>query len=119
MNLQTGNGCHQAHVAEQAARRGTGERPRVLDGIFRVLSGALWRDLPDSFGPYTPCYNCLVRWRRAGVWGKIMSALARIHNAAVQMIDTSVLRVHQHGACVTNQFATSSDLSKSAKAVPN
>jgi transposase len=30
-----------------------------------------------------------------------MSALARAHDAAVQMIDTSIVRVHQHGACVT------------------
>jgi transposase len=31
------------------------------------------------------CYNRFVRWRRAGVWGKIMNALARAHDAAVQM----------------------------------
>src|SRR5262245_17260457 len=50
---------------------------RVLNGIFWVLrSGAPWRDLPDSFGPYTTCYNRFVRWRRAGVWGQIMNALA-------------------------------------------
>ena len=75
---------------------------RVLNGIFWVLrSGAPWRDLPDSFGPYTTCYNRFVRWRLAGVWGKIMNALARAHDAAVQMIDTSIVRVHQHGACIT------------------
>lgn len=74
---------------------------RVLNGIFWVLrSGAPWRDLPDSFGPYTTCYNRFVRWRRAGVWGKIMNALARDRDAAVQMIDTSIVRVHQH-ACIT------------------
>jgi len=61
---------------------------RVLNGIFWVLrSGAPWRDLPDNFGPYTTCYNRFVRWRRAGVWAKIMSALAGAHNAAVQMIE--------------------------------
>jgi hypothetical protein len=27
-------------------------------------------------------------------------ALAAAHDAAVQMIDTSVMRVHQHGACI-------------------
>src|SRR5262249_30194578 len=54
-----------------------------------------------NFGPYTTCYNRFVRWRRAGVWAKIMSALAEAHDAAVQMIDTSIVRVHQHGACVT------------------
>ena len=75
---------------------------RVLDGIFWVLrSGAPWRDLPDNFGPYTTCYNRFVRWRRAGVWAKLMSALAGAHDAAVEMIDTSIVRVHQHGACIT------------------
>jgi transposase len=75
---------------------------RVLNGIFWVLrSGASWRDLPESFGPYTTCYNRFVRWRRAGVWGKIMNALAGAHDAVVQMIDTSIVRVHQHGACIT------------------
>jgi len=75
---------------------------RVLNGIFWVLrSGAPWRDVPDNFGPYTTCYNRFVRWRRAGVWAKIMSALAGAHDAAVQMIDTSIVRVHQHGACIT------------------
>jgi transposase len=75
---------------------------RVLNGIFWVLrSGAPWRDLPTAFGPYTTCYNRFVRWRRAGVWGRIIEALANAHDAAVQMIDTSIVRVHQHGACIT------------------
>jgi len=65
---------------------------RVLNGIFWVLrSGAPWRDLPQEFGPYTTCYNRFVRWRRAGVWGWIMNALAGAHDAAVQMIDTSIV----------------------------
>jgi len=74
---------------------------RVLNGIFWVLqSGAPWRDLPDDFGPYTTCYNRFLRWRRAGVWGRIMDALAAAHDASVQIIDTSIVRVHQHGACI-------------------
>jgi len=39
-------------------------------------------DLPETFGPYTPCYNRFVRWRRAGVWSKIMNALAGAHDVA-------------------------------------
>src|SRR5450759_5893960 len=31
-----------------------------------------------------------------------MDALTAAHDAAVQMIDTSVVRVHQHGACVAD-----------------
>jgi transposase len=49
---------------------------RVLNGTFWVVrSGAPWRDLPSTFGPYTTCYNRFVRWRRAGVWNRIMDAL--------------------------------------------
>jgi transposase len=74
---------------------------RVLNGIFWVLrSGAPWRDLPKTFGPYTTCYNRFVRWGRAGVWDQIMDALAAMHDPAVQMIDTSIVRVHQHGGCI-------------------
>src|SRR4029077_5174060 len=63
---------------------------------------APWRDLPKNYGPYTTCYNRFVRWRRAGVWDQIVDALTAAHDAAVQMIDTSVVRVHQHGACVAD-----------------
>ena len=72
---------------------------RVLNGICWVLrSGAPWRDLPDAamhhlLQPFRP-------GRRAGVWGRIMDALAAAHDAAVQMIDTSIVRVHQHAACI-------------------
>ena len=48
------------------------------------------RDLPETFGPYTTCYNRFVRWGRAGVWDQIMDALAAMHDAAVQMIDTQL-----------------------------
>ena len=38
----------------------------------------------------------------AACWclAKIMNALAGAHDAAVQMINTSIVRVHQHGACI-------------------
>lgn len=56
---------------------------RVLSGIFWVLrSGAPWRDLPENYGPRTTCYNRFVRWRRAGVWDRIMDALAAGHDAS-------------------------------------
>ena len=75
---------------------------RVLSGIFWVSrSEAPWRDLPEAFGPYTTCYNRFVGWRRAGVWGRIIDALAAAHDAAVPMIDTSIVLVRQQGACIT------------------
>src|ERR1700733_1938856 len=81
---------------------------RVLNGIFWVLrSGAPWRDLPRSLGPCTTSYNRFVRWRRAVVWSRIMSALATTHDASVQMIDTSIVRAHQHAACIARNRSQS------------
>jgi transposase len=74
---------------------------RVLNGIIWVLrSGAPWRDLPENYGPYTTCYKRFVHWQAAGVWDRVRNALTTEHDAAVQMIDTSIVRVHQHGACI-------------------
>jgi transposase len=71
------------------------------------LDSTIWGAVADNFGPYTTCYNRFVRWRRAGVWAKIMNALAGAHDSAVQMIDTSIVRVHQHGACITRNITQS------------
>ena len=72
---------------------------RVLNGIFWVLrTGAPWRALPKEFGPPTTCYNRFVRWRKAGVWDRIMTAVSQAYDGNVQMIDSTSVRVHQHAA---------------------
>jgi transposase len=87
---------------------------RVLNGIFWVLrSGAPWRDLPVCYGPRTTCYNRFVRWRRAGVWDRIMDSVAADHDAAVQIIDASIVRVHQQAACVARNQSQSMGRSRS------
>jgi transposase len=74
---------------------------RVLNGIFWVLrTGAPWRDLPERYGPYTTCYNRLNRWRKAGHWDRLMDAITEAYDGDIQMIDSSVVRVHQHAANV-------------------
>ena len=69
---------------------------RVLNGMFWVLrSGAPWADLPERYGPHTTVYNRFNRWRKAGVWDRIMDAIIAAYDGKVQMIDTSCVRVHQ------------------------
>jgi len=83
--------------------------------FFRFMSASIrvpWRDLPDSFGRYTTCYNRFVRWQRAGAWRKIMNEPACTHDAALQVIDTSFVRVHQHGACITRNRRQSTGRSR-------
>lgn len=72
---------------------------RVLNGIFWVLrSGAPWRDLPERYGPYTTVYNRFNRWRKAGLWDRLMDEITKAYDGDVQMIDSSIVRVHQHAA---------------------
>ena len=80
---------------------------RVLNGIYWILrSGAPWRDLPECYGPYTTCYNRFNRWRKAGVWDRLMDAIAAAYDGDIQMIDSSVIRVHQHAANVKKATKT-------------
>jgi transposase len=84
-------------------RRGPKPRDnrRVLNGIFWVLrAGAPWRDLPDRYGPYTTVYNRFNRWLKAGIWDRLMDAIVKTHDGNVQMIDSSIVRVHQHASGV-------------------
>lgn len=72
---------------------------RVLNGIFWVLRiGAPLRALPAEFGPRTTRYNRFVRWRKAGVFDRILAAVTEAYDGDIQMIDSTSVRVHQHAA---------------------
>jgi transposase len=71
----------------------------VLNGIYwRLRTGSPWADIPERYGPSTTCYNRFVRWRKIGVWDRIFDAVSKAYDGKVQMIDSSSIRVHQHGA---------------------
>ena len=54
---------------------------RVLNGIFWVLrSGAPWRDMPEGYGPYTTAYNRFNRWRKAGVWDRLVDEITKSYD---------------------------------------
>jgi transposase len=85
---------------------------RVLNGIYwRLRTGSPWADIPERAvyperlpqagsrrGPATTCYNRFVRWRKEGVWDRLFAAVAVAYEGDIQMIDSSSIRVHQHGA---------------------
>ena len=72
---------------------------RVINGIFYVLrTGSPWRDLPERYGPYTTVYNRFNRWAKAGVWLRIFETLAAKSPQSMQLIDSSIIRAHQHAA---------------------
>lgn len=72
---------------------------RVLNGIFwRLRTGAPWADIPARYGPRTTCVNRFNRWRKAGVWDRLLDGVSEAYDGDIQMIDSSPIRVHQHAA---------------------
>lgn len=71
----------------------------VVNGIFYVLrTGSPWRDLPERYGPYTTVYNRFNRWAKKGVWLAMFEALAARSPQSLHLIDSSIVRAHQHAA---------------------
>lgn len=72
---------------------------RVLNGIlWRLRTGSPWAEIPERYGPPTTCYNRFVRWRKAGVWDKLLEAVSEAYDGDIVMIDSTCVRVHQHAA---------------------
>lgn len=78
---------------------------RILDGILWInRTGAPWRDLPEHYGPVGTVSSRFYRWRKAGIWQKILEALearADRHGRvdwSLHFIDSTVVRAHQHAA---------------------
>jgi transposase len=75
------------------------EDRRIINGIFYTLrTGSPWRDLPERYGPYTTVYNRFNRWAKAGVWLRIFETMAAKSPQSMQLIDSSIVRAHQHAA---------------------
>lgn len=49
---------------------------KMLDGIFWILSaGTRWRQLDSRFGPHQTVFGYFAKWRRHGVFAKIVERL--------------------------------------------
>src|SRR5918995_1619068 len=77
----------------------------VLNGIlWRLKTGAPWRDVPARYGKWDTVYSRFRRWQRAGVWARILAALQADADArgdldwALHFVDGTVVRAHQHAA---------------------
>ena len=74
---------------------------RVLNGIlWRFRTGSPWAEIPERYGPSTTCYNRFVRWRKAGVWDRLLAAVSAAFEGEIVTMDSTCVRVHQHGATV-------------------
>lgn len=72
--------------------------------VWRLSTGAPWRDLPERYGPWQTVYSRFRRWQQAGVWARVLAALQAEADArgdldwSLHFVDGTVVRAHQHAA---------------------
>lgn len=66
--------------------------------LYRYRAGIAWRDLPERFGDFRVIHLRHMRWSRSGVWHKVFVILSAQADNEYAMIDSTIVRAHQHSA---------------------
>ena len=72
--------------------------------IWILRTGAPWRDLPDRFGPWSTVASRFYRWRKQGLWERLLAEVQQGADAIGQVewevhyVDGTNVRAHQHAA---------------------
>jgi transposase len=88
----------------EATNRGRGRRPEgnrsIVNGIlWRLRTGAPWRDVPGRYGKWNSIYRRFRRWSDAGVWEAVSVTLAEIMaDSGHYSIDSTTVRAHVSAA---------------------
>ena len=66
--------------------------------LYRYRVGIPWRDLPERFGDPIKVHTRFSRWAKSGVWKQLFELLAADADNEYAMIDSTIVRAHQHSA---------------------
>lgn len=66
--------------------------------LYRYRAGIPWRDLPERFGDYRVIHTRHMRWSKSGVWQRVFEHLAADADNEYAIIDSTIVRAHQHAA---------------------
>ena len=66
--------------------------------LYRYRAGIPWRDLPERFGDFRVVHLRHSRWSKSGVWERIFKALSQDPDNEYVMIDSTIVRAHQHSS---------------------
>ena len=66
--------------------------------IYRYRAGIPWRDLPERLGDWKATHKRFRRWCESGVFERIFKILAGDADSEFMMLDSTIVRAHQHSA---------------------
>ena len=75
-----------------------GDRDFVNAVMWRVKTGAPWRDIPERYGNWKTVYNRFARWAKRGVWEQLFKQLRIVVDDVGSLMDGTVVRAHQDAA---------------------
>jgi transposase len=84
--------------------------------LYRYRAGIPWRDLPERFGAWKKVHTRFCRWARSGVWKRVFEHLADAADNEYAMIDSTIVRAHQHSAGAAKKTAPTTRRSGAAAA---
>jgi len=73
--------------------------------LYRYRAGIPWRDLPERFSDWKNVHRRFSRWARSGVWQRVFEHLAEAADNEYAMIDSTIVRAHQHSAGAQKKLA--------------
>lgn len=79
-------------------RTGADNRMFVEAVLWMARTGAPWRDLPASFGPWNSVFRRFSRWANKGVWQALVAMLCEDADFEEVFLDSTIVRAHQHAA---------------------
>jgi transposase len=91
-------------IEREAGKRGRGRPPEdnrnIINGIlWRLRTGAPWRDVPEKYGNWNSIYRRFRRWSACGVWESVAVALAEaMAESGHYNIDSTTVRAHVSAA---------------------
>ena len=77
--------------------------------LYRYRAGLPWRDLPERFGDGVQVHRRFSRWAKSGVWEKMFQHLAADADNEYAMIDSTIVRAHQHSAGAKKSWSKRGD----------
>jgi putative transposase len=83
---------------EDPGGTGADNRMFVEAVLWIARTGSPWRDLPAIFGNWNSVYVRFNRWSAGGVWSGIFAALSEDPDCEYLIIDSTIVRAHQHAA---------------------